>query len=91
MRDPEFQQHAYATYARLREEGPISKVSFLTRRNQDMTEEQREQVNFFGGESYLVTHFDEGTAAMLDPDAPESSRVAHLREAADRLSALIAN
>lgn len=32
-----------------------------------------------------------GTAAMLDPDAPESSRIAHLREAADRLSALIAN
>jgi cytochrome P450 len=63
--DPAFLENAYDTYAKLRAEGPVSQVHFARGEPAD-EEERRQQELFLGQQTHLVTHYDEGTAALLD-------------------------
>src|SRR4051812_35032573 len=64
FRDPTFLANAYDTYARLRAEGPVSRVHFALPEPEDAQERGRQE--FFARDVYLVTHYDEGNAALLD-------------------------
>src|SRR5829696_2193198 len=67
--DPHFMANAYDTYADLRAKGPVSRVRFAGGEEEketsgDRAEERRE--NFFGGETFFVTHYDEVIKTLLD-------------------------
>jgi cytochrome P450 len=71
LADPHFMANVYDTYTGLRAKGPISRVRFVT--GADEAEEAlggdaREQrpEDFFGGETFFVTHYDEALATLLD-------------------------
>ncbi|MEZ4562268.1 MAG: cytochrome P450 [Thermomicrobiales bacterium] len=66
FQDPEFRANAYALYEDLRAQGPVSKVHRLTGREDEEGERALPRTGFFATDSYLVTHYDEGVAAMLD-------------------------
>ena len=69
LTDPHFMADAYDTYAALRAKGPVSRVRFVTGAEQETSEdgakEQRPE-DFFGGETFFVTHYDEALATLLD-------------------------
>ena len=69
LTDPHFMADAYDTYADLRAKGPVSRVRFVTGDEQETSEdgakEQRPK-DFFGGETFFVTHYDEALATLLD-------------------------
>src|ERR687898_182704 len=69
LTDPHFMADAYDTYADLRAKGPVSRVRFVTGDEQETSEdgakEQRPE-DFFGGETFFVTHYDEALATLLD-------------------------
>src|SRR5215213_3997812 len=71
LADPHFMANAYDTYADLRAKGPISRVHFVTGADNadeapgDSANEQRPE-DFFGGETFFVTHYDEALATLLD-------------------------
>ena len=71
LADPHFMANAYDTYADLRAKGPISRVRFVTGADEaeeasgDAAKEQRPE-DFFGGETFFVTHYDEALATLLD-------------------------
>ena len=64
FRDPEFLETAYDTYATMRAAGPVSRVHFA--RNEPADEQERRQQELFAQDLHFVTHYDEGTAALLD-------------------------
>jgi cytochrome P450 len=64
FRDPAFLQTAYDTYAKLRADGPVSRVQFA--RAEPADEQERREQQLFPQDIHLVTHYDEGTAALLD-------------------------
>ncbi len=71
LADPHFMANAYDTYADLRAKGPVSRVRFVTGADEaeeapgDGAKEQRPE-DFFGGETFFVTHYDEALATLLD-------------------------
>ena len=64
FRDPAFLDTAYDTYAKMRAAGPVSRVHFA--RDEPADEQERRQQELFAQDVHLVTHYDEGTAALLD-------------------------
>jgi cytochrome P450 len=70
--DPHFMENAYDTYADLRTEGPVSRVRFVAGGVEEKEEvsgegtEERRRDNFFGGETFFVTHYDEVIETLLD-------------------------
>jgi cytochrome P450 len=64
FRDPAFLETAYGTYARLRADGPVSRVHFA--RDEPVDDQERRRQELFAPEAYLVTHYDEGTEALPD-------------------------
>jgi hypothetical protein len=66
FQDPDFRANAYALYEELRAQGPVSKVRRLTGREDEEGERALPRTGLFARESNLVTHYDEGVAAMLD-------------------------
>src|SRR5829696_451106 len=64
FRDPAFLGTAYDTYAKLRADGPVSRVHFA--RDEPADDQDRRRQELFAPEAYLVTHYDEGTEALLD-------------------------
>src|SRR5215207_560166 len=71
LTDPHFMANAYDTYAELRAKGPVSRVRFVTGADEaeeapdEGAKEQRPE-DFFGGETFFVTHYDEALATLLD-------------------------
>ena len=71
LADPHFMANVYDTYTDLRAKGPISRVRFVTGADEaeeapgDDAKEQRPE-DFFGGETFFVTHYDEALATLLD-------------------------
>jgi cytochrome P450 len=65
FRDPNFMADAYDRYAAFRVQGPVTRVRFGV--NEPADEEERRRQEAFGRDAYLVTHYDEGTEALLDP------------------------
>jgi cytochrome P450 len=71
LTDPHFMANAYDTYAELRAKGPVSRVRFVTGAEEveevpgDGAKEQRPE-DFFGGETFFVTHYDEAITTLLD-------------------------
>jgi hypothetical protein len=71
LADPHFMANVYDTYTGLRAKGPISRVRFVTGADEaeeatgDEAKEQRPE-DFFGGETFFVTHYDEALATLLD-------------------------
>src|SRR5215203_6236074 len=71
LTDPHFMANAYDTYADLRAKGPVSRVRFVTGADEaeeapdEGAKEQRPE-DFFGGETFFVTHYDEALATLLD-------------------------
>jgi hypothetical protein len=69
LTEPHFMANVYDTYAELRAKGPVSRVRFVTGADEaeeapdDGAKEQRPE-DFFGGETFFVTHYDE---AARDP------------------------
>jgi cytochrome P450 len=63
--DPHFMAEAYDTYADLRAKGPVSRVHFagLEEASADAAEQPGE---FFGRETFFVTHYDEVISTLLD-------------------------
>jgi cytochrome P450 len=62
--DPDFMEHAYETYADLREKGPVTRVELsFGARNQD---KDNPQSRFFNGPTYFVSHFDDVVDTLLD-------------------------
>ncbi|MDQ2653428.1 MAG: cytochrome P450 [Chloroflexota bacterium] len=66
FQDPDFRANAYTLYEELRARGPVSKVRRLTGREEEEGERALPRSGLFASESNLVTHYDEGVAAMLD-------------------------
>ncbi|MFT4038901.1 MAG: cytochrome P450 [Thermomicrobiales bacterium] len=64
LRNPDFRAEAYDLYERLREEGVVSRVRFLTGNEEEQGALPR--TGLFADTSNLVTHYDEGVAALLD-------------------------
>src|SRR3954452_3109368 len=64
FRDPAFLETAHDTYAKLRAEGPVSRVHFA--RDEPVDDQERRRLEFIAPEAYLVTHYDAGTDALLD-------------------------
>src|SRR5918998_2091717 len=65
MSDPHFMADAYDTYADLRAKGPVSRVRFAG--GEDASEDGAEQPgDFFGRETFFVTHYDEVISTLLD-------------------------
>jgi len=70
LADPHFMANAYDTYADLRTKGPVSRVRFITGDDEEealgeVAKEQRSE-DFFGGETFFVTHYEEALATLLD-------------------------
>jgi cytochrome P450 len=70
LADPHFMANAYDTYADLQAQGPVSRVRFVTGYDEeeepgDGTKEQRPE-DFFGGDTFFVTHYEEALATLLD-------------------------
>ena len=73
MADPHFMLDAFDTYADLRARGPVSRVRFVAGEEEgeekeasgDGAKEQRPE-DFFGRESFFVTHYDEVISTLLD-------------------------
>src|ERR671921_1789814 len=71
LTDPHFMTNVYDTYAELRAKGAVSRVRFVTGADEaeeapvDGAKEQRPE-DFFGGETFFVTHYDEALATLLD-------------------------
>jgi cytochrome P450 len=68
--DPHFMLNAYDTYADLRARGPVSRVRFVAgeeekEASRDGAKEEGPE-DFFGRESFFVTHYDEVIATLLD-------------------------
>ena len=63
--DPHFMAGAYDTYAGLRAKGPVSRVKFAggEEGSDDVAEQPGE---FFGRDTFFVTHYDEVVATLLD-------------------------
>ena len=66
LQDPDFRANAYALYEDLRAQGPVAKVRVLRGNEEEDGERALPRTGLFASESYLVTHYDEGVAAMLD-------------------------
>ena len=64
FRDPAFLETAHDTYAKLRADGPVSRVHFA--RDEPVDDQERRRQELFAPEAYLVTRYDEGTEALLD-------------------------
>lgn len=64
LRHPGFRAEAYDLYERLRDESVVSRVRFQTGREDEPGALPR--VGLFADTSNLVTHYDEGVAALLD-------------------------
>jgi cytochrome P450 family 107 subfamily K polypeptide 1 len=63
--DPHFMAEAYDTYADLRAKGPVSRVHFAGR--EEASDDAAEQPGeFFGRETFFVTHYDEVISTLLD-------------------------
>ncbi len=64
--DPHFMSHAYDTYADLRTRGPVSRVRFVTGEEEASSDSAKEQrPEFFGHETFFVSHYDEVVATLL--------------------------
>jgi len=63
--DPNFMADAYDRYAVYRSQGPVSHVQFGVDEAAD--EEARRRQELFGRDAYLITHYEEGNEALLDP------------------------
>jgi cytochrome P450 len=69
--DPHFMLNAYDAYADLRARGSVSRVRFVAGEEEekeisgDGAKEQRPE-DFFGRESFFVSHYDEVIATLLD-------------------------
>src|SRR3954452_6578160 len=57
FRDPAFLETAYDTYAKLRAEGPVSRVHIA--RDEPVDEQERRRQQLFPQDVHLVTHYDE--------------------------------
>jgi cytochrome P450 len=66
FQDPEFRSKAYGMYEELRARGPVSKIRRLRGNEDEERERPLQRTGLFVDESYLITHYDEGVAAMLD-------------------------
>jgi hypothetical protein len=66
--DPNFMAEAYDTYAELRAEGPVSRVRFAGGGEEKASGDgaKEEQPEFFGRETFFVTHYDEVISTLLD-------------------------
>jgi cytochrome P450 len=63
--DPHFMAEAYDTYADLRAKGPVSRVHFAG--GEEASDDAAEQPGeFFGRETFFVTHYDEVISTLLD-------------------------
>jgi cytochrome P450 len=63
--DPHFMAEAYDTYAGLRAKGPVSRVHFAG--GEEASDDGAEQPGeFFGRDTYFVTHYDEVISTLLD-------------------------
>lgn len=62
--DPTFMATAYETYAELREQGPVMRVTFGGGRDDDETGTPRDR--FLRGDTRFVTHYDDVIATLLD-------------------------
>jgi cytochrome P450 len=71
LSDPHFMANVYDTYAELRAKGPVSRVRFVTGADEgeeapvEGAKEQRPE-DFFGGETFFITHYDEAITTLLD-------------------------
>jgi cytochrome P450 len=63
--DPHFMAEAYDTYAGLRAKGPVSRVHFAG--GEEASDDGAEQPGeFFGRDTFFVTHYDEVISTLLD-------------------------
>ncbi|MDP8974604.1 MAG: cytochrome P450, partial [Actinomycetota bacterium] len=63
--DPHFMAEAYDTYADLRAKGPVSRVHFAG--GEEASDDGAEQPGeFFGRDTFFVTHYDEVISTLLD-------------------------
>ena len=63
--DPHFMAEAYDTYAGLRAKGPVSRVHFAG--GEEAADDGAEQPGeFFGRDTFFVTHYDEVISTLLD-------------------------
>src|SRR5262245_26016456 len=65
FRDPRFMADAYDRYAAFRAQGPVTHVQFGF--DEPADEEERRRQELFGRDAYLITHYEEGNEALLDP------------------------
>jgi cytochrome P450 len=65
FRDPNFMADAYDRYAAYRAEGPVAHVQFGLGEPADEDERRRQEL--FGRDAYVITHYEEGSEALLDP------------------------
>ena len=86
LADPHFMPNAYDTYADLRTRGPVSRVRFVAgeedeeekEASDDGVKEQRPE--FFGRETFFVTHYDEVVATLLGDNFSSDPRSAISQE-----------
>jgi cytochrome P450 len=66
--DPNFMAEAYDIYADLRAEGPVSRVRFAGGGEEKASGDgaKEEQPEFFGRETFFVTHYDQVISTLLD-------------------------
>jgi cytochrome P450 len=62
LRDPQFMNNAFETYAELREKSPVARVKFGS--GEETAENQRNP--FFQRETFFVSHYDDVVATLLD-------------------------
>jgi len=62
--DPQFMATAYDTYAELRERGPVTRIKFASREEDEETAGPRERL--FRRPTFFVTHYDDVVETLLD-------------------------
>ncbi|MDQ4128244.1 MAG: cytochrome P450 [Actinomycetota bacterium] len=66
MSDPRFMVDAYDTYSDLRAKGPVSRVKFAGSEEASDNGDGEQPGDFFGRETFFVTHYDEVISTLLD-------------------------
>jgi cytochrome P450 len=64
--DPHFMANAHELYADLREKGPVSRVKFAGGEETSDDGAREQPGDFFGRETFFITHYDEVIATLLD-------------------------
>jgi cytochrome P450 len=66
MSDPHFMATAHELYADMRAKGPVSRVKFAGGEEASDDDAGEQPGDFFGRETFFVTHYDEVIATLLD-------------------------